>query len=180
MNVILQQWGINKNYMENINITPNFSLHEFIEASPNNDKEFKRIAWDNIGELNVVNAKKIINLTQAKRDYINRMFRADNGGKEIGLKITSGFRPLAWEKIKKRSGLSRHTQSDAIDFQPLNCSPELAVKIIQHLYDIDSDKVTGHQGGFAIKKPTIIGGSIRLVGFAHYDLRPGQPARWFY
>lgn len=165
--------------IKNKKVTDNFWLYEIIDAHPADSREFKEIVWNNIREFNEKNAEKVLQFLQIKRDYINSKFKDKNGGREIGIKITSGFRPVVWEKKRGRSGLSRHTKSDAADIQPTNCSPELAVEIIQHLYDIDSDRETGHQGGFAIKKPVIVYDKVKLIGFAHYDLR-GLPARWWY
>jgi hypothetical protein len=164
----------------NIKLTPNFWLYEFIEASPSNNQQFKNIAWKNIGEFNADNVIRLAQFLQSKRDYVNNMFRAENSGREIGLKITSAFRPVEWELLQKRSGNSRHTKTDAADIQPINCTPTLAVKIMKHLESIDSPLDTGHQGGFAVKHPTYDKkGNIQLIGFLHYDLR-GTVARWTY
>lgn len=163
----------------NEQVTKNFSLYEFIEAHPSGSEEFKEIVWSNIAEFNLNNAKRILEFIQRKRDYINSNFRSLNGGEDIGLKITSGFRPVQWEKLQKRSGTSKHTLSMAVDVQPIKCSPELAVKILQHLYEKDAPRDSGHQGGFALKKPVIVNNVVKSIGFIHYDLR-GVPDRWFY
>jgi len=158
----------------NRKLTDNFWLYEIIEAQL--PKEAVELNWKHIDEFDEANAKKIAEFIQSIRDLINIKFWNRQDG--IGLRITSGFRCKEWEQIRGRSGNSRHTKSDAVDVQPI-CPPELAVEIIQYLYEIFSPRKTGHRGGFAIKKPTYQDGKIIAVGFAHFDLRP-TVARWEY
>ena len=133
--------------------------------------------WKNISEFNIENAQKLAGFLQLLREAVNNKFKDKNGGNEIGLIVTSGFRCIEWEKIRKRSGASRHTQSDAADIVP-NCSYELAVEIIQWMYEVFNPLTTGHIGGFAIKKPTYENGNIKAIGFAHFDF--GKKRRWEY
>lgn len=135
--------------------------------------------WENISEFDIEKAQQIANLIQAKRDDINKAFKEKNKFQDIGLTITSGFRCKAWEAHQGRSGNSRHTQSDAMDIQPIKCSKELAVEILQYLFEKGKSTRTGHLGGFAIKKPSYKDGKVMAVGFLHYDLR-GVYARWEY
>jgi hypothetical protein len=162
--------------IRNKQLTLNFWLHEFIEAELPYDAVV--LNWKHINEFSEERCLQIAQYIQKKRDYINSKFRAKNAGNEIKIKIMSGFRCIAWEILRKRDGKSQHTKSWAVDGQPDNCSPELAIEIIQHLQEIDGP-VNGHKGGFAIKKPEYKDGKIIKIGFVHYDLR-GVIARWEY
>lgn len=160
----------------NRKITDNFSLYEFIEATL--PAEAVALNWKHISEFREAEFIKLANFLQSLRNSINQQFRAENNGNEIGLRITSGFRCKAWERLRKRSGDSQHTIA-AADVQPTNCSPQLAVKIMDHLCKKYHPRTTGHFGGFAIKRPDIENGRILRIGFLHYDLR-GWTARWEY
>jgi hypothetical protein len=164
--------------LENIQLTPNFRLYEFIEGI-NLPYEAIQLNWQNIDDFSLQKCRMIAELMQEKRAYINRVFRTKNKGKEIKIIVLSGFRCLAWERIRNRDGNSQHVQSWAADIQPDNCSDELAVEIIAHLRDKEWDIRLGHKGGFAIKEPAYKNGQIETIGFAHYDMRP-NPARWNY
>jgi len=165
-------------YKYNILLANNFRLYEFIEAHPSNSEKFKRIAWKNIEEFNFENSRKGASFLQSLRGYINRVFQDNNDGHEIAIRITSAFRPVEWEKLQGRSGDSIHTLSLAWDIQPVNCSLRLAVQIMKHLENIHWSLDEGHQGGFAVKRPTYNGSRIILAGFIHYDM--GRKRRWYY
>jgi hypothetical protein len=161
----------------NEKLTDNFWLYEFIEALPPKGTEMN---WKHIDEFSLSRCRMVAKQLQRRRNLINQVFKERNDGLEIGLKITSGFRCKAWEKYRKRDGNSQHTMSWAADVQPVNCSDELAVEIMQWLYKIDNPRNSdGHQGGFAIKLPTREKGNITSIGFLHYDCRTGM-ARWNY
>ena len=161
----------------NRKLTNNFSLYEFIEAQL--PPEAIALNWKHISEFKEAEYVKLANFLQSLRNSVNQQFRAENGGREIGMRITSGFRCKAWEHLRKRSGDSQHTIGAAADIQPTNCSPELAIKIMDYLYKKYYSRTTGHFGGFAIKRPDIEKGKIIRIGFLHYDLR-GWTARWEY
>jgi hypothetical protein len=158
--------------LPNQKLTLDFTLYEFIESQL--PFQAVQINWANIADFKKDRAKRICELLQVKRQLINNIFREKNGNKEIGLRITSGFRAVEWERLRGRSGESQHTQSWAVDVQPTGCSDQLAIEIMRFLYAMDNNIATGHLGGFAIKHPSTQG-----VGFLHYDLR-GTVARWTY
>ena len=153
----------------NHHLTKNFTLYEMIEGQL--PYEAVQLNWQNYDEFNIENAKKVLRVIQQRRDIINQMFISDTGDSSIGLRITSGFRCLAWERIRKRSGNSQHVYSLAGDVQPMFCSDGLAIKIIQWLYNQDNES---YEGGLAIKYP-----KFQKIGFIHYDAR-GYRARWEY
>jgi hypothetical protein len=163
--------------LPNEKLTLNFTLYEFIESQL--PFQGVQMNWANISDFRKDRAKRLCELMETKRTLINNVFRQKNGGKEIGLRFTSAFRSVEWERFRGRSGDSQHTQSWGGDVQPTNVSDELAVQILEYLYSIDNDRATGHLGGFAIKKPEYKNGKIIKIGFLHYDLR-GTVARWTY
>lgn len=157
----------------NYNITNNFTFYEMIESSL--PYEAVRLNWLNIEDYNPQNAEKICRIIQQRRDLVNQHFRKTNNNKEIGFILTSAFRCLEWERIRGRSGNSQHVKSLAVDIQPINCSDELAVTILQWLKNQDEE----FEGGLALKEPTYRNGTIEKIGFLHYDAR-GRKARWAY
>ena len=105
---------------------------------------------------------------QTYRDALNRKF-PEFGGK-IGVRITSGVRPLWYERLKGRAGGSRHVQWDALDFDITSVSEPKRSAILKWLWlDIDAN----HNGGAAI--------SYRqdgTIAFIHVD--SGRKRRWKY
>lgn len=166
-----------KRYL-NHKLSENFWLYEFIESQlPTRAIELN---WLHIDEMRYDEFKKLAEYLQQIRNEVNSVFKDKNKQIEIGLNITSGFRCKAWEALRGRSGTSQHTVRAAADIQPINCDNELAVEILDWLFEQDKDREKGHQGGLAIKYPTRDkDGNILAVGFIHYDLRP-HAARWEY
>jgi hypothetical protein len=162
--------------MEDKQITANFTLHAFLFAGSD---ELQRYNKRNLHEVNYDNAIATIEFLQGIRNEINLEFGHRNNGKQITLVITSGFRCVAWEYAQKRSGKGQHPKCNAADVQPSNCSPELAVEILEWLEKKYWCREKGHKGGFAIKKPTYRSNKLIKVGFAHFDKRP-EVARWYY
>jgi uncharacterized protein YcbK (DUF882 family) len=105
---------------------------------------------------------------QTYRDALNRKF-PEYGGK-IGVRITSGVRPLWYERLKSRAGGSRHVQWDALDFDITGVPEPKRSAILKWLWlDIDAN----HNGGAAI--------SYRqdgTIAFIHVD--SGTRRRWTY
>jgi hypothetical protein len=105
---------------------------------------------------------------QTYRDALNRKF-PEYGGK-IGVRITSGVRPLWYERLKGRAGGSRHVQWDALDFDITGVPEPKRSAILKWLWlDIDAN----HNGGAAI--------SYRqdgTIAFIHVD--SGRKRRWKY
>lgn len=161
--------------LPNRKLANNFSLYEFIEAQL--PAEAIALNWQNIHEVKINEFERLAKFLQKIRDDVNQMFKARNDGKEIGLRITSGFRCEAWELLRHRSGNSMHCQLAAADVQSTNCPPELAVEILSYFY---TKLMRTHEGGLAIKHPDYYkNGKVLRVGFLHFDLR-GYRARWTY
>lgn len=161
------------------NLTANFSLYELIEAHPTGNRDLAWLNWKFIGELDMERLEMIAARLQQLRDIINQRYRVENFGKEIALRVTSAFRCRAWERLRNRNGSSRHVVCDANDFVPVCENPEQTVLIIEELYRELNPRLTGHQGGLAIKKPTRNAkGELQLLGFMHIDLGPTR--RWEY
>ncbi len=157
----------------NKRLTTNYTLWEMIEGQlPENGK---RMNWSNIDQMDLLKIQEAAEHAQVIRDLINKEFKSDISTKEIKLRINSGWRCRDWELNQKRSGKSQHTIA-AYDAVPINCSPELAARIIAWLYGRFS---RSYMGGLAIKDPTIQNGIIVSAGFIHFDFR-GHVARWKY
>lgn len=157
----------------NRQITPNFSLYEFIEGKlPSIGVQMN---WKNIQQMDIKKIEEAAKHAQSIRDLINKEFKSDNSKNEIRLSINSGWRCKDWELRQERSGNSQHVIA-AYDATPTNCSIKEAVSIIGWLYHRFS---RSYNGGFAIKKPTFENGKIILPGFVHFDFR-GHMARWEY
>jgi len=154
-------------------LTKNFSLYEFIEGQL--PPQAIELNWRHLNEMDLAKIEQAAQHAQTIRDLINQEFKSDLSHKEIGLRITSGFRCRAWELAQGRSGNSQHTIA-AYDCQPTNCSNEQAVGILAWLHN--RFKRT-YVGGLAIKKPTVEKGKYTKVGFIHFDFR-GHVARWEY
>jgi hypothetical protein len=161
-----------KKTLDNRQIATNYTLYEFIEGQlPEAGKDMN---WKNIAQMDIKNMEKAAAHAQSVRDLINKNFKSDNGGKEIGLRITSGWRCKEWELHQGRSGNSQHVIS-AYDAQPVNCSKKQAASILAWLLV----HFKNYEGGMAIKQPTKDGSDVVAVGFIHFDFR-GKKARWEY
>lgn len=165
-----------------------FSRHEVLYASAwfrDRHDVVHRLADVNHKHIDEYNEDAFIDLCQRMdvvRVHVNLAFKSDiDPDKHIGLKVTSGWRCHAWELLKGRSGTSQHVIA-ALDVQPTNCSPELAIKIIAWMHKFYSSTVEGQgwPGGFAIARPKYNPKTNQLIsiGFAHYDL--GRLRRWKY
>lgn len=162
--------------IENIRLTRNFKLYEFIEAHPfpksRVGRAFIEHNWKHYKEFERnYTVDRSAEFSQWMRDIINERWRADNGGKEIRLRVTSAFRNSEHEDARKRKGEHRRT---AVDAQPNNVSLQLGVRILSWLHD----KLTDHEGGLAIKHATYEKGILVAMGFVHVDW--GLRRRWKY
>jgi len=161
-----------KRPIENRRLTRNFHLYEFMEAHPTRDIVFIEQNWANWMEFeNNYTYERNAEFAQKLRDVINERFISENGGKEIGLRLTSAFRNTTWEKARGRKGEHPRT---AMDVQPTNVTPQMAVRVLTWLHGYLVD----HDGGLAIKKPTYFNGKLQAVGFVHVDF--GRKRRWPY
>ena len=129
--------------IQNRQITENFKLFEFLygAALPPEAKELNK---KHITEEVIANIEKIAVVAQQIRNHVGKP-----------MTITCGFRCLEWEKMRKRSGTSRHVVGDAIDFK-------FAAKA-----DMDQafEFLRDHNGGLS-----------RYPTFIHVDL--GRKRRW--
>ncbi len=152
-----------------------FTLYEIMEGT-SIPKEGHEMNWKHFSEFNESEFKRLCLFMDGIYELINREFISDfYPNRKINIEVTAGFRCKAWELKQGRSGNGMHPIA-AMDIQPTNCSMQMNASIIGWLYKRFSDKVTGHKGGFAIKRPVITAG---LLGFVHFDLRGGI-ARWEY
>lgn len=161
-------------------LTANFDLYEFIEASPLPNQRFLKMNWENINEFSIKNAINLALCLQRIRDHINHKFKDRIKG-ELGIKITSAFRCVAWEKYRGRSGEGAHPKTLAVDFAVVNIDKsdiDKEVFVMRYLYKIMQ---LVHPGGLAIKKHTVRRGKITRKGFLHYDILVSPPfRRWSY
>jgi hypothetical protein len=159
--------------LDNRQLTSNYTLYEFIEGQlPDTGKMMN---WKNIAQMDIKGIEKAATHAQSIRDLINKNFKSDTGGKEIGLRITSGWRCKEWELHQGRSGNSQHVIS-AYDAQPVNCSMLQSSEIIGWLKkQFEAD----YKGGLATKLPSFSKGMMITAGFIHFDFR-GTKARWTY
>ena len=148
-------------------ITKHFRLYEFLEAQL--PAEAVALNWKNVTIDTVLKAEELALELEKIRSLANSEFKSDLGFPEIGIRITSGYRCVEWEYIRKRSGDSQHTVM-AVDVQPINCSRKQAKEILQFVYDQYSP---WWEGGIAISKPK------NKIGFIHIDKRIYK-ARWKY
>lgn len=139
-----------------------------------------RMNWSNIDQFDEYKVELMAKDLQEIRGEVNRIFKKENNGQEIGIEVTSGWRCLMWELHKKRSGQSRH-RIDGVDWRPSNVSPELSDKILWWAFKRWSPRVAGWKGGFAMAEPDRSSPNKKdhKAGFIHTDRRPGI-ARWSY
>lgn len=166
--------------MNNERLSQNFTLYEFIEAQL--PAHAVKLNWQNIAEFTPKQHlyRELANDLQKIRNMINAEFRAGNGNREIGLRITSGVRCRQWELTRGRTGTNQHTVGAAADIQPVNCTQSMAIDIMYWLYTKYWPRENGWPGGFAMSKAIFTqGGIIERIGFIHFDKRP-QVARWEY
>lgn len=146
--------------LENVQLTENFWLKEFIEGSAMSAEAIK-IIYEEIEPAKLARVGVLAAELQKLRDKAKSEF----GDRFKGLNITCGIRPEKWEKMRGRSGKSQHTQYWAADFTPI-CDPSDFEEVFNWLFE----ELADFNGGVAINKRT---------KFIHLDLR-GTKARWEY
>lgn len=151
----------------NEQVTPNFSLREYIEgvALP---KEAIRMNYQDFEVDKMPKVRSILNISQIIRDATKEKFK----NRFKGFVITSGLRVLRWELDQGRSGKGQHPQYTAVDIQPI-CSDEDYMEIFNWVFNTFNENFVG---GFAKKEPNLKEGK---KGFIHIDNR-GEKARWTY
>ncbi len=155
----------------NKKLSEHFTLYEIIEGKALHPTAIRwNWKWFE-GEFNEPAFVELCEYMEDVRAWVNDSFVSDlDPDKPITLIVNSGFRCKQWEWKQGRSGNSQHTIA-AMDVVPGNISRELAVEIMEAIYEHYS---VYHIGGFAISEPT----ETRL-GFIHFDLR-GWRAQWTY
>lgn len=109
--------------------------------------------------------KSIATELQRIRDFVNQQF-PEFGGK-LTVNITSWLRPIEWEKFRRRSGNSRHTNGDAVDFI-IGGAGGKTNEIMHWLFRY----LNNWNGGLAA---FVRNG---MYSFIHIDL--GRKRRWYY
>lgn len=156
--------------MENKQITPNFSLKEWMEGS-NMPIKAIRMNYQDFDEAMMPTVKHHLNSLQ----YIRNCAKQEFGDKFKGLKITAGLRVKRWELLQGRSGNGYHPKYCASDIIPI-CDDEDYMEIFDWVFETFQDTWTG---GFAKKEPVIKNGKVVKTGFIHIDNR-GFKVRWTY
>lgn len=156
-------------------LTDNFSLKELVEAT----MPPMAIQWNNedITATERANLKRIAMVLQEIRNKVNEKFIGRNG-RQIGLRITSGYRTKRWELRQKRSGQSMHVQGLAVDFVPVNCIDD---RQYIDIYKWILFEYKNWNGGLAAMDYKFKKGStteLETYGFIHIDL--GTKRRWKY
>jgi uncharacterized protein YcbK (DUF882 family) len=155
-------------------LTANFSLKELIEAQM--PTQAIKINNEDITAVERDNCQKIAEVLQDVRNKVNAKFRG-KGGRDIGLRITSGYRSKRWELLRGRSGNSMHVQGLAVDFVPVNCVDD--AQYIE-IYNWILHEYRNWNGGLAAMDYKFKKGTTEILtyGFIHIDL--GTKRRWKY
>lgn len=187
-----------KKTIENIDLTKNFSIYEFIEPKfmPSLSIEMN---WKYINNMSdeektqlIKNIKQISGELQDIRDDINAKFKVKNDNKEIRILVLCGLRCPEWEKHRKRDGSSQHVLAWTADFCVDNVADDdLYNEIMKYIYD-SYDKMWkgGLASFFGDKKKIdklIANKNLELASqykkrpwrFIHLDCRNGRE-RWSY
>lgn len=154
-------------------LTDNFILAEVVHW-PNNVSSMSaidralamKLAVENLTPGVIDYAKRIAEQLQMIINRVNAKFSEYKG--KLGIRVTSWFRPLAWERHRKRSGGSQHVVGHAVDFIVIGCKASDYSKIMDWIWN----ELQGWDGGLA-----------RLYrnnhwSFIHIDL--GRNRRWEY
>jgi len=177
-----------KKRIEDYKIAKNFRLYEFIEGTAIGTIGAD-MNWEYLNDLSEQDFKTFLQLVemnanylQMLRDWINKEMKTN----KIGIQITSGFRCLKYEKLKKRSGKSQHCVKIASDIRLTGIiDNKIYDNTMSVLYDhIDGNEVR-YMGGLARKLDYSKG---RKWRFIHIDfrtatsehIRRGYGERWEY
>lgn len=142
-------------------LSPHFTLKEFICGTNNSfisqledDTEIEfylRAVEQELTEEIINNLRQVAAVLEIVRAYFGH-----------GVIVTCGFRPLAWEKYKNRSGQSQHRWGKAADFYIFGRKLTEVYKFVDETFKT---------GGRAINL---------LMGFVHFDLRFDARYHWEY
>lgn len=132
------------------NITENFKLSEFVLSEFYNEDQ-QQIVIDDLTPDILCNIQKLANQLQTLRNKVSKP-----------ILINIAFRPLWWEKLQGRNGLSQHTLGKAADIRVLGMKPSVVHKTIEEIIS-DGDMLQGGLGKYNT--------------FTHYDIRRTK-ARW--
>lgn len=133
-------------------LTNNFELKEFLQSRFFGSYQDKVIQdFETNKDLLLPNLQKLANNLQVLRNHINKP-----------ISINIAYRPMWWEAMKGRSGMSQHTLGKAADIVVKGMTSKEVKEAIEHL--ISEGEIL--QGGLSAY-PT----------FTHYDIRKTK-ARW--
>ena len=156
-------------------LTKNFSRKEAFEwykyhgVTGKNAKDLQAWQKEDLTPQIEANIKEIAVELQKIRDAVNKQFPQYKG--DIGLKTLSWFRPIKWEKLRRRSGASQHIHGHAVDFIVANV-PQKEVQPMMNWIWGELNRGAGWNGGLA----RLHRGS--NTSFIHIDL--GTKRRWNY
>jgi hypothetical protein len=157
-------------------MTPNFRESEITswpvhQSMTEDDRRLAiRLATEHLTDDVRANARRIAQFMQLLRDGLNHIFPEYNGN--IGLRAVSWFRPVAWERHRRRDGSSQHTTGHAVDFIAVIHQSNVQPSDIQNIMNAAWNILQNWHGGLA-----------RLhrgnrTSFIHIDL--GTRRRWDY
>ena len=133
-------------------LTNNFELKEFLNSRFFGVYQDKVIeSFESNQDLLLPDLQKLANNLQVLRNHINKP-----------ISINIAYRPMWWEAMKGRSGMSKHTQCKAADIVVKGMKPKQVKDAIEQL--IKDGKM--QQGGLS-----------SYPKFTHYDIR-GTKSRW--
>ena len=133
-------------------LTNNFELKEFLNSRFFGVYQDKVIeSFESNQDLLLPDLQKLANNLQVLRNHINKP-----------ISINIAYRPMWWEAMKGRTGMSQHTLGKAADIVVKGMKPKQVAQTIEQL--IKDGKM--QQGGLS-----------SYPKFTHYDIR-GTKSRW--
>jgi hypothetical protein len=154
---------------KNLNRSEAFDWHKHHGVFGTNLKNLKQWQKEDHTPTVEANIKAIAEEVQIIRNEVNKAFPEFKG--QIGLKITSWFRPVKWERLRGRTGSSQHVTGNAVDFIAVNIPSNKVVEAMDWIWEY-LNKGPGWKGGLARLYKN------KTYGFIHIDL--GRKRRWEY
>ena len=157
-------------------LTPNFRLYEFIHWADkminmsDKDKQLaNQLAEENFEYKHYIYYKAMAHFLQGLRDRLN-----EDG--DYGIIVTCAYRPEEWERYRRRTGSSQHTEC-AVDFVIFNRNTNTRdFKKTEEVFDVLN--AGRFNGGLAVKYIEDAEGNRIGAAFCHVDFGPF--ARWEY
>jgi len=157
----------------NQRLTTNFTLSEFTDWANNvtmsaSDREFAlRICREKFNPEMIGEFRHLARSLQFIRDLCNMHFPQYNGS--IRIRITSGFRPIEWERRRGRNGSSQHTicAADFVAIIPNGTQGDVN-RVMSFIWSL----VQNWEGGYAR--------ALRNNNYAFIHLDYGRRRTWIY